>query len=79
MPTYDFINTKTKRRFTKIMKIAEKEQYLKDNPHIQSELSPTAIHGFDTFRPGKDKGFQEVLKNIHQRTPGSQLDKTTEI
>ena len=31
MPTYDFINTKTGKKFTEFMSISEKEDYLKKN------------------------------------------------
>ena len=29
MPTYDFINTKDRKKFTDMMSIADKEEYLK--------------------------------------------------
>jgi len=29
MPTYDFLNTKTGKKFTDMMSISEKEEYLK--------------------------------------------------
>ena len=37
MNRYDFLNTKTKEYFDEIMSYEEKVQYLKDNPHIESD------------------------------------------
>ena len=39
MPTYTFKNNKTGEIFDKVMKIAEKEPYLKDNPNISPVLT----------------------------------------
>ena len=36
MPIYDFLNIETDEIIEKRMTIAEKEQYLLDNPHIHS-------------------------------------------
>lgn len=81
MPTYDFRNKDTGEVFTQTMKIAEKEQFLADNPHIeQTHLSAPATG--DPVRLGvrkTDNGFKEVLQKIHSRTPGSQLNRTTKI
>lgn len=80
MPLYEFVNTETNEVFDLIMKISEKEQYLRDNPHIQALLSaPTMM---DPVRVGvrkPDNGFKEVLQRIHEKTPGSRLDKTSNI
>ena len=42
MPTYTFKNKDTGEVFDKIMKIAEKPEYLENNPHIEKVL--TAPH-----------------------------------
>jgi len=84
MPLYDFKDTKTNEVFEKSMSIAAKETYLKDNPHIQSVILSTSEHSLippdrlDSSRR-KDGGFKEVLQKIHSRTPGSQLNKTSNI
>ena len=39
MPTYTFKNKDTGEVFDKIMKIAEKPEYLKDNPNIEAVLT----------------------------------------
>lgn len=76
MPLYDFVDTKTGREFEETMKIAEKEQYLLDNPHIQQVFLgvPPVL---DSVRLGIrkiDNGFKEVLQKIKSRAPGSNLN-----
>jgi len=84
MPLYDFKDTKTGETFEKFMSISTKEDYLKDNPHIQQVILSTANNSLippdrlDASRR-KDGGFKEVLQKIHQRTPGSTLNKTSNI
>lgn len=81
MPTYDFRNTETGETFTKTMKIAEKEQYLQENPHIHQTYLTAPAMG-DSVRLGvrkADNGFKEVLQKIHQKTPGSRLNTLADI
>lgn len=78
MPTYNFRNKETGEIFEKFMSISSREDYLRENPHIETMLSgaPTLM---DPVRAGVrkvDSGFKEVLRTIHERTPGSQLNKT---
>jgi uncharacterized protein YneF (UPF0154 family) len=78
MPLYDFKNKDTGEVFEKFMSISSKEEYLKENPNIESMLSSNMM--IDPFRLGirkSDQGFKEVLQRIHEKTPGSQLNKTT--
>lgn len=80
MPTYDFKNTDTDEVFTKVMKIAEKEEYLKANPHIQQMVSAPNL--VDPVRIGVrkvDNGFKEVLQRVHEKTPGSRLNTSADI
>lgn len=83
MPLYDFLDTKTNEIFEKRMSIADKEQYLIDNPHIQSYLGNIAgIPLIDPVRLGirkTDAGWKEVMNKIHTRTAGSQLDKSFNV
>lgn len=78
MPDYEFRNTKTKRIFQKTMKIAEMEEYLKDNPNIELYFgtAPAMVRA-TLIKP--DSGFKEVLRKIHSSTPGSKLNQTTNI
>ena len=78
MPSYDFRNKDTGEITTLTMKIAEKEQYLKDNPNMESYFGDTLPQLIDPVRLGvrkPDSGFKEVLSRIHEKTPGSRLNK----
>ena len=77
MPLYDFRNKETGEVFEKMMSISAKEEYLKENPHIESTLGMPPV--IDPVRLGirtTDQGFKEVLQRIHEKTPGSQLNKS---
>lgn len=79
MPLYEFRYKDTGEVFEKMMSISSKEEYLKDNPNIESFISgaPSMI---DSVRLGvrkTDQGFKEVLQRIHEKTPGSTLNQTT--
>lgn len=75
MPTYDFRNKDTGEVFEKIMKIAEKEQYLLDNPHLEQTITTAPAFAGDHIIVKKDTGFKEVLQRVHEKTPGSQLNQ----
>lgn len=80
MPLYEFRDKNTGEVVTEFMKIAEKPQFLLDNPHLEAIMSTPAI--CDSVRIGVkkvDTGFKEVLQRIHSRTPGSQLNKVADI
>ncbi len=78
MPSYDFKNNETGEIFEKIMSYGAKVDYLKENPHIVSVIltspalgDPTKLTATRKFDPG----FGEVLSRIHEKTPGSELNK----
>jgi hypothetical protein len=75
MPTYQFLNTETGEEFESFMKISEREEYLKNNPHIQSVLSaPALVSGVSTSnsRTGRvPSGFNEVLSKVAEHHPTS--------
>jgi hypothetical protein len=77
MPTYEFRNTQTGEVIEKIMRIAEREQFLLDNPHLQQTITSAPAFAGDHITIKKDTGFKEVLQRIHEKTPGSQLDKSS--
>lgn len=74
MPTYDFRNKDTGEVFEKIMKIADKEQYLIENPNIEQALLSAPAFTGDHIAVKRDSGFKEVLQKIHEKTPGSVLN-----
>lgn len=67
MPTYTFRDSNTEEVFDKFLKMSEKDQYLLDNPHLQSLIgAPAMIDQTSTMKP--DQGFRDVLREIHKKT-----------
>lgn len=69
MPSYTFLNTDSGEVFTTIMSIAEREDYLKANPHIQQQLISAPALG-DSIRLGlkkPDNGFRDRLREIKKQ------------
>lgn len=80
MPTYDFRDKNTGEITERIMKISEREQFLQDNPHLEQVLLHAPQVNADPIGSNRHgKAFREVLNKIHSKTPGSTLNKTTEI
>jgi hypothetical protein len=59
------------------MKISEREEYLKNNPHIQSIITaPALVSGVSTSnsRSGRvPSGFNEVLSKVAEAHPTSKV------
>lgn len=76
MPTYAFKNTKTGEVFEEFMSISAREQYFKDNPHLEHVLVvPQKVA--DVVRMGMkkpDDGFRDVLKKIKKKHRGSKIN-----
>jgi len=67
MPTYTFLNKKTKKEFSLFMSMSEKDVYLNDNPDtIQTLLAATPVCDPTNVgvRSKPDDGFRDVLKKI---------------
>lgn len=75
MPTYEFRNKETGEVTEVWMKISAKDQYLKDNPHLEQTITAAPAFAGDHITIKKDTGFKEVLQKIHERSPGSELKK----
>lgn len=79
MPTYVFRNKETDEQFEKTMKIAEFDSFRAENPQLETVIQavafgdPTKLSSSRKF----DSGFKEVLQKIHERSPGSELNKTS--
>lgn len=66
MPTYDFYNHETGEMFEKFMSISAREEYLKENPHIEQMLGATAtVSGVSIVGKIPD-GFKEVLAKVSE-------------
>ncbi len=79
MPTYSFRNKDTGEIFDKVMRIADRDEFLTQNPNLESVITGAPAFTGDHITAVKkyDSGFKEVLQKIHERTPGSQLNKTS--
>ncbi len=79
MPTYSFRNKDTGEIFDKILRLADRDEFLTQNPHLESVITGAPAFTGDHITAVKkyDSGFKEVLQKIHERTPGSQLNKTS--
>jgi hypothetical protein len=79
MPTYSFRDKNTGEIFDKIMRIAEREEYLSQNPHLESILTSAPAFTGDHISAIKkhDTGFKEVLQKINERNPHNDLRKTS--
>jgi hypothetical protein len=78
MPTYIFRNTETGEQIEKMMKISELDSFREQNPQLETVIQSPMI--CDPVRVGvrkMDTGFKEVLQKVHERSPGSKLNKTS--
>jgi len=75
MPTYEFRNKETGEVTSVFMKMSEREKYLQDNPHLEQTITQAPAFTGDHVVIKKDSGFKEVLQKIHEKTPGSQLNR----
>jgi hypothetical protein len=79
MPTYVFRNKETGEQFEKILKMSELDSFRAENPQLETVIQavafgdPTKLSTTRKF----DSGFKEVLQKIHERSPGSELNKTS--
>lgn len=75
MPTYEFRNKETGEVTEVFMKISAKDQYLQENSHLEQIMTQAPAFAGDHIIIKKDTGFKEVLQKIHEKTPGSELNK----
>jgi len=79
MPTYVFRNKETGEQFEQVMRMSELDPFRAENPHLETVIQavafgdPTKLSNTRKF----DTGFKEVLQRIHEKTPGSQLNKSS--
>ena len=67
MPTYDFYNTETGDTFEKLLSISAKEEYLKENSHIQQvHLGAMSIVSGVSITGKVPDGFKEVLSKVSE-------------
>jgi hypothetical protein len=79
MPTYVFRNKETGEQFEQVMRMSELDPFREANPELETVIQavafgdPTKLSSTRKF----DTGFKEVLQRIHEKTPGSQLEKSS--
>jgi hypothetical protein len=76
MPTYNFINKDTGEITEKFFSIRLREEYLKDNPQLESILLGAPSLG-DPIRLGirkPDQGFREVLQKAKAAHPRGNIN-----
>lgn len=80
MPTYNFRDKQSGEVTEMVMSMSGREQFLKDNPHLEQVILAAPVAA-DPIRIGvkNSGGFKEVLQKIHATTPGSVLNRTTNI
>lgn len=67
MPIYTFRDTNTGEEFERFMSIASREEYLKENPHVQTIIGQVNIvHETGTNLKVSD-GFREVMSKIKSK------------
>ncbi len=73
MPSYTFRNKETGEGYTEFMSISSREDYLRDNPHIEQVIVPVAIG--DSWSLGIAKPPSDfskyVLGKVQARTAGA--------
>lgn len=68
MPIYEFENTDTGERFDKMLKLAERESYLEENPNLKQVITGSAPL-IDSARLGRakpDQGFRDLLTSMKE-------------
>jgi len=69
MPSYSFKNLNTGEEFITVMSMAEREEYVKTNPHIQQQLIAAPALG-DSIRMGMVKppdSFRDILREVKKK------------
>lgn len=73
MPTYTFEDTNTGDVYEMTMRIAERDDFVKDNPHMKQLITgaPMVVSGSGGIKT--DNGFKEVLSKAAEAHPNSPL------
>lgn len=78
MPTYIFIDKKTKKEEELFMTMSEMDEYRKSNPSkMLGVSSPAIVSGVASSRAGygkPDSSFRDILKTIKKNNRGSKIN-----
>lgn len=68
MPTYAFRNKNTGEVFERFMSFSAREQYIAENPDIETIIgAPALVDPANAGRMKPDAGFRDVLKEIRSK------------
>ena len=71
MPTYVFFDKNIGHSFEAFMKISDRENYLKDNPHLEQVITaPNIVSGVSSSQR-IPSGFNDVLSKVAEAHPKS--------
>lgn len=73
MPTYEFKNTETGEIVELSLSISDREDYLKDNPHMTQIMSASGLIRGTNYGSKMDAGWKENLSRIAEAHPQSAL------
>jgi hypothetical protein len=74
MPTYEFRDTNSGEHFEIFMTWSKREEYLKENPHIEPVVAaPAIIGGVGNYQNKAPSGFNEVISRVAEAHPASPL------
>jgi hypothetical protein len=77
VPTYEFVNTKTKKIEEHVMSINAYDQFKADNPHLERYYSDAPLFSYsgtgDFAGKKTDNTWKEVMSKIAEQNPRSPL------
>ena len=77
MPTYEFLNTKTKKIEEHTMSVSAYDQFKADNPHLERYYSEAPLFSYtgtgDLAGKKTDNTWKEVMSKIAEQNPRSPL------
>lgn len=77
MPTYEFVNTKTKKIEEHTMSISAYDSFKADNPHLERYYSDAPLFSYsgtgDMAGKKTDNTWKEVMHKIAEQNPRSPL------
>ena len=72
MPTYTFEIIETGEQYDEMMKISERDDYIKNNPQVKPVMTAPNFVG-DHIIKKMDGGMNETLQKIAERNPNTPL------
>ena len=74
MPTYEFRDKNTGEHIEVFMTWSKREEYLKENPHLETVVAaPAIIGGIGNYQTKTPSGFSEVISRVAEAHPASPL------